>query len=70
MSGKELQPHELRVLDEQSELCEKISKLADFLSKPQPSFIDDEQWFFFNLQLNSMSMYSNILSQRIKAFFN
>lgn len=69
MNGKELQPHEQRVLDEHSELCEKISKLADFLSKPQPSSINDEQWFLLNLQLNSMSIYSNILSQRTKAFF-
>lgn len=66
---KELQPHEKRVLDEHSELCEKIGKLADFLSKPQPSFIDDDQWFLLNAQLSAMSLYSNILSQRTKAFF-
>lgn len=33
MALKELQPHELRVMDEQSELCDKIIKLGEFLSK-------------------------------------
>lgn len=65
---KELQPHEQRVLDEQSELCEKIIKLADFISKPKPSFIDDDQWFLLNMQLSAMAMYRDILAQRIKAF--
>ena len=45
---RDLEPHELRMMDEQSELCEKIIKLADFTSKPKPSFIDDEQWFLLN----------------------
>lgn len=65
---KELQPHEQRVLDEQSELCEKIIKLADFLGKPQPKFINDEQWFLLNTQLGAMALYRDILAQRIKAF--
>lgn len=67
---KELQPHEKRVLDEHSELCEKIGKLADFLSKPQPPFIDDDQWFLMNAQLSAMSLYSSILTQRTKSFLS
>lgn len=67
---KELQPHEQRVLDEQLELCEKIIKLADFLEKPQPKFINDEQWFLLNTQLGAMALYRDILAQRIKAFMH
>lgn len=65
---KELQPHELRVMDEQSELCDKIIKLADFLGKPKPPFIEDNQWFLLNAQLSAMALYRDILAQRIKAF--
>lgn len=68
MALKELQPHELRVMDEQSELCDKIIKLGEFLSKDKPSFIDDEQWFLLNLQLGAMAMYRDILAKRIRAF--
>lgn len=67
--SKELQPHEQRVLDEQSKLCEKIIKLADFLAKPQPPFINNDQWFLLNTQLGAMALYRDILAQRIKAFY-
>lgn len=66
---RDLESHELRVMDEQSELCDKISKLGDFLSKSKPPFIDDDQWFLLNLQLNAMAMYRDILAKRIKSFF-
>lgn len=65
---RDLEPHELRMMDEQSELCEKIIKLADFTSKPKPSFIDDEQWFLLNMQLSAMAMYRDILAKRINTF--
>lgn len=66
---RELQPHEQRVLNEHSDLLEKIGKLADFLSKPQPPFIDNEQWFLLNAQLSAMSLYSSILARRTQSFF-
>lgn len=39
-----------------------------FLGKPQPKFINDEQWFLLNTQLGAMTLYRDILAQRIKAF--
>lgn len=55
-----------RMIFEQSDLREKLDKLCDFLSKPQPSFIDDKEWELLLDQRDYMSEYFNILEIRIK----
>lgn len=55
-----------RMIFEQSDLREKLDKLCDFLSKPQPSFIDDKEWELLLEQRDYMSEYFNILEIRIK----
>lgn len=55
-----------RMIFEQSDLREKLDKLCDFLSKPQPSFIDDKEWALLLEQRDYMSEYFNILEIRIK----
>lgn len=55
-----------RMIFEQSDLREKLDKLCDFLSKPQPSFIDDKEWALLLDQRDYMSEYFNILEIRIK----
>lgn len=55
-----------RMIFEQSDLREKLDKLCDFLSKPQPSFIDNKEWELLLDQRDYMSEYFNILEIRIK----
>lgn len=54
-----------RMIFEQSDLREKLGKLCDFLSKPQPSFIDDKEWELLLDQRDYMTEYFNILEIRI-----
>lgn len=66
----ELKPHELRMVQEKSDLDEKITKLVNFL--PTELFINldklDRQ--LLTAQLAMMESYSKILGQRIDRFKN
>lgn len=64
--AKEPSSYAARMIFEQSDLREKLDKLCDFLSKPQPSFIDDKEWELLLDQRDYMSEYFNILEIRIK----
>lgn len=57
-----------RVLLERSELFDKLNKLQIFLSKGQPNFIDDNQWYLLDMQEKAMQQYLNLLNERIKSF--
>lgn len=64
--AKQPESYAARMIFEQSDLREKLDKLCDFLSKPQPSFIDNKEWGLLLDQRDYMSEYFNILEIRIK----
>lgn len=64
--AKQPESYASRMIFEQSDLREKLDKLCDFLSKPQPSFIDDKEWGLLLDQRDYMTEYFNILEIRIK----
>lgn len=68
MGGKELQPHEQRVVEEKDQLKDRLDKLIDFLQKGQPSFIDDKNWQLLKEQCDAMNHYYTILITRIDLF--
>ena len=64
-----MQPYQQRVVDEKSELDEKIAKLGGFIES-SPIFLgspDDEKERLVR-QKSCMSEYSEILGERIAAF--
>ena len=61
-------PHEQRVIDEKTQLKDKLDKLLEFLQKGQPSFIDDKNWALLNEQYDAMNWYYTILISRIELF--
>lgn len=63
-----IQPHEQRVIDEKTQLKDKLDKLLEFLQKGQPSFIDDKNWALLNDQYDAMNWYYTILGSRIELF--
>lgn len=60
--------HEQRVVDEFTELCDKLDKLIAFLVKGKPTFIDDVQWKLLQEQHTAMEQYMEILNTRITYF--
>jgi len=65
----ELQPHQQRVVDEKTELDEKLKKLGAFISSSSVflSLPEDEQ-LRMKHQAMHMSNYSRVLGERIAAF--
>ena len=63
-----IQPHEQRVIDEKTQLKDKLDKLLEFLQKGQPSFIDGKNWALLNEQYDAMNWYYTILVSRIELF--
>ena len=61
-----MEQHVERMLNEQKELCEKIGKLSDFITK---NIIFDnlpkDEKFDLQLQYKAMVMYRDILQHRI-----
>ena len=60
-------PHVERMVNEQKELSERTEKLGAFISK-NPIFgtLSEEEQYDMHLQLQAMSMYNAVLSNRIK----
>ena len=54
------------MFNEQKELCEKIEKLGEFISK-NPIFdkLPKEEQYDMKLQLGTMELYSSILQSRL-----
>ena len=66
---KELQPHEQRVVDEQTELQDKVSKLEAFIvSSPIYQKLDATQQGLLSAQLGAMKAYLEILQLRVASF--
>lgn len=63
-----MQPHQERVVAEQKELQEKISKLDQFTVGDIFNRLDDLEKERLVRQLKYMKLYSDVLIERIKAF--
>jgi hypothetical protein len=62
-------PHQQRVIDEKSELDHKLGKLTTFIAEsPIFSSLDKEEQSRLDWQQRFMSLYSEVLGQRIAAF--
>ena len=56
-----------RMRVEYTELQDKVDKLHEFISKPKPSFVDDDEWERLKIQYGHMNQYQWILGERINA---
>jgi hypothetical protein len=63
-----MQAHQQRVVDEKAALDEKIAKLAAFLPGAIYQALDPAEKIRLRAQLQVMREYSDILTERIKAF--
>lgn len=61
-------PHQQRVVDEKSELDEKLSKLDAFLRTDTFKSLRNEEQILLDRQATAMRIYSGILGERIKLF--
>lgn len=62
------QPHQQRVVDEKSELDEKIGKLVPFLTSKIYAGLPSDEQERLGRQLGLMQQYSSVLNERISAF--
>lgn len=63
-----LQPHQQRVVDEKTELDDKLNKLRAFLEGKARELVDAAEFRRLRLQADAMSVYSEVLGERIAAF--
>jgi hypothetical protein len=63
-----MKPHQQRVVIERSELDEKRDKLIVFIGGDIYRTLDKVEQSRLNRQLEAMTLYSNILGERIAAF--
>ena len=63
-----MQPHQQRVVDEKSELAEKLTKLKAFIGGVIYESLPSEERARLVLQANAMKDYLDILNERILAF--
>ena len=68
MEAKELQPHEQRVVDERTELIEKITKLHAFFRTQIFENLQEEDQNLLEEQVQLMMNYSDVLLKRINRF--
>lgn len=64
--AKEPSNHIARMIFENAQLMERLDKLCELLSKPQPEFISDKQWLLLQDQQKHMTGYFNTLDERIE----
>ncbi len=65
-----MQPHQQRVVDEQKELSLKLEKLRDFLETDTYKSLPKQEQDLLSLQSQVMSVYVNLLGERISLFGN
>jgi hypothetical protein len=63
-----MQPHQQRVVDEKTELDDKLGKLVKFYDTDIYAKLDEAERVRLSRQGQVMSEYSDILGQRIAAF--
>ena len=64
-----LQPHQQRVVDEKQSLDEKRGKLNAFLETATFHSLSYKQRYLLNRQSMLMDLYSEVLGERIQAFY-
>lgn len=64
-ADKIILPHQQRVIDEEKELNDKVSKLNNFIASELFKAVDSKEQNLLYQQFNAMSTYHNILKQRI-----
>lgn len=65
---KGLQPHEIRVVEERTELMEKITKLHNFMNSDFYQTLDKLNHIHFEEQEKAMVDYAEVLLRRINLF--
>lgn len=68
MEEKQLQPHEQRVVDERTDLIEKITKLHAFLKTEIFENLQEKDQELLEEQVQIMMNYSDVLLKRINRF--
>ena len=68
MDKKQLQPHEQRVVDERTDLIEKITKLHAFFKTEIFENLQEEDQDLLEEQVQLMMNYSDTLLKRINRF--
>lgn len=68
-SQQPLEPHEMRMVQEHSELSERYTKLDQFLSNPGSVVLSEAEIARLKAQRMFMEGYMNTLSDRIAAVF-
>ncbi|MBI6548616.1 crAss001_48 related protein [Xenorhabdus lircayensis] len=68
MNKQQIQPHQQRVMDEATELDERIAKLSGFIGDSIYRKLEEIDRFLLDTQLSAMKMYSEILHKRIRRF--
>ena len=63
--GRELKPYEKRLLEEESQLKEKIGKLYDFTQSDKFSELPDYAKQMLIIQLDAMRTYNRVISYRV-----
>ena len=63
-----MKPHQQRVIDEKTELDDKISRLSPFLEGETFKTLSEAEQVRLKIQLSIMKVYSNILEERIEHF--
>ena len=63
-----MQPHQERVVTEKKELDAKRDKLTSFIGGEVYRTLNEQEQSRLNRQLEAMSLYSDILCERIAAF--
>lgn len=65
-----MEAYQERVVNEKTELDNKIFRLKTFIDSDQMKSLTDRDWDLFILQLEAMQEYSRILGERILGFYN
>jgi hypothetical protein len=69
MNGQQiLQPHQQRVIDELTELDERIGKLFGFTNSSIYNSLEESDRALLGIQLSVMQTYAQILHKRIQRF--
>lgn len=63
-----LQPYQQRLVEEQEQLQDRLSKLCLALDKTRPDFIPVEEWDDQVIQAELMDSYNEVLKRRISRF--
>jgi len=63
-----MKPHETRIVTEKNELDDKRQKLIAFIGGELYRTLDAVEQSRLNRQLEAMTLYANILGERIAAF--